>query len=523
MHGDHAVEALQGIGETCSQLFGDVSHLLPDSVEVRLGSLLPPVEVQFSVVAQPHPPVGDVATHAEQGEQVRGELGRAEQARHLRPDVGFRLAAQELVEQASRDVTPELPYRLARNLHGLHYPVDEIRVSGVFYVEAPPLAAVLPILKADAARDYGPVPGVDQTRHLLAIFSPGGIEGEGDQVSVAAKATAELVADTAEGIPVLHLHLKQQEGGAQAPGREDQPVRGERLPVQAGGIRPLAFPLRLVPHVADLVPSALSGFELLHLAPRQDLGPQPLGLGEVIVVERVLGPVVAADVALADQAARVARTLASLYVPEPSADGLARSRLLALVAEGDGQVGQPPVEAKPISGIPELFYLGHLVVRWLVDGVLLGVQHLLDPVVVGVELGAGHRPVLEPTTIEVFLYEPLLGLADQDVRVDQGPPAKTAADHRPQLAERPDVVHPVQPLAGVPDVLLHPMGGAGKLAWRVRLPPLQDADAQPLLGQPVGRHRTAEPGTDDYRVEVSIARGIGHNIYSFLVRWLFGE
>ena len=61
------------------------------------------------------------------------------------------------------------------------------------------------------------------------------------------------------------------------------------------------------------------------------------------------------------------------------------------------------------------------------------------------------------------------------------------------------------------------MGGAGELAGRVRLPPLQDADAQPRLGQPVGSHRAAEPGADDNRVEVFIARAIGHIIYSFLV------
>jgi hypothetical protein len=353
------------------------------------------------------------------------------------------------------------------------------------------------------------------TGHLLPILSLASLEGEGDQVAVAAKATAEQVANTGKSAPVLHL--QQQEGRTHGPGGEDQPVCGERLSGQAGGVCPLALPLRLVPHVADRISSAASGLELLHLTPRQDLGTQPLGLGEVIVVEGVLGPVVAADIALADQAAGVARTRAPLYVPEPIANGLARSRFLAFVAEGDGQLGQFPVEAQPLGGIPELSCLGHLVVRRFVDRILLGAQHLLDLVVVGVEFGAGHRPVLEPTTIEILFDEPLLGLADQDVRVDQGPPAKAAADHRPQPAERPDIVHPVQTLAGVPEVLLHPVGGAGKLAGRVRLPPLQDADAQPRLDEPVGRHRAAETGTDDYRVEVSIAHASIHAAYSFLM------
>src|SRR4028119_1482902 len=139
------------------------------------------------------------------------------------------------------------------------------------------------------------------------------------------------------------------------------------------------------------------------------------------------------------------------------------------------------VEPQPLGGLPELPRLGYLVVRFLVDGELLGAQHILDLFVVGVELGAGDRPILEPTTFEVFLDEPLLGLADQDVRVDQGPPAQAAADHRRQLAERPDVVHPVQPFAGVPAAPLHPAGGAGALAAPAR--PLQPTAASPLNDQ----------------------------------------
>ena len=313
---------------------------------------------------------------------------------------------------------------------------------------------------------------------------------------------------------VTVLHLQQQESGAKRPSGEDQSVGGERLSGQARGIRPLAFPLWFVSRVADRISSAISWFELFYLAPRQDPGTQPLGLREIIVVERVLGPVVAPYVALADQAAGVARALASLYIPILSTNWLARSRFFTLVAEGNGQLGRLQVESQPFGGFPELLYLRHLVVRFLFARVPLGAKHLLDPVVVGVEVGPGDRPVLMAAVPEILLDKPLLVLADQDVRVDQGAAAQAAADHRSQLVERPDVVHPVQTLAGVPDVLLHPLRGARKLAGRIRLSPLQDAHVKARLREPVRRHRPAETGTDDYRVEVRIARTLVHTTRS---------
>jgi hypothetical protein len=57
---------------------------------------------------------------------------------------------------------------------------------------------------------------------------------------------------------------------------------------------------------------------------------------------------------------------------------------------------------------------------------------------------------------------------------------------------------------------LGPLGRRGPLlGGRIRLTPLQDADFQPFLGEPVRRHRAAKTGTDDYRVEVGIARALG--------------
>ena len=132
-------------------------------------------------------------------------------------------------------------------------------------------------------------------------------------------------------------------------------------------------------------------------------------------------------------------------------------------------------------------------------------EHLLDPVVVRVEVGAAQRPALVAAARHRrLLHEPLLVLAQQDVRVDQRAAAETAGHHALEAAERPDVEQALHALARVPEVAAHRARGAGEAARRVGLAALQQDDGAARLRQPVRSHRTAEPGPDDHRVRVLV-------------------
>lgn len=60
----------------------------------------------------------------------------------------------------------------------------------------------------------------------------------------------------------------------------------------------------------------------------------------------------------------------------------------------------------------------------------------------------------------------------------------------------------MQPLARIPEVVLHPARASREFSGRVRLPPFQNANSQAGLAEPVRHHRAAESGSDYYRVEV---------------------
>ena len=95
------------------------------------------------------------------------------------------------------------------------------------------------------------------------------------------------------------LAVAQQEvGGAVRAGREHQAVAGDRVPRQPAGLL-----LDVVHDEVDLVAALGPGPDRLHLVQGAQVGAVVLGRGQVVVVEAVLGAVVAADVALAAQPA----------------------------------------------------------------------------------------------------------------------------------------------------------------------------------------------------------------------------
>ena len=251
---------------------------------------------------------------------------------------------------------------------------------------------------------------------------------------------------------------------------------------------------------ADLVAAVLARLDRAHVAQRADLSTVVLGVGEVVVVERVLGAEVAADVALAAELARHA--VAVVQVAQLLLDLLARPWRLALVGEGDRQRRQEPLEAVRLGGVLECVGLRRARVRLVLERIALEPDHLLDAVVVRVEVRARDRPVLVAAVVDVLLHEPLLVLAQEDVGVDERAAAEPGRDQRVDPLERPVVVHAGQAAVGVPEALARAVRAARERPGRVRAPALEDADAPAGLRESIGHDRASEAGAHDDRVEV---------------------
>src|SRR4029453_17437712 len=96
--------------------------------------------------------------------------------------------------------------------------------------------------------------------------------------------------------------------------------------------------------VVEGLAAALTGFERAHLAAGPDVGTRMPCRRQVVVVERVLGAVVAADVAFADEPPRL--TGAPVDVGPCLSDRLPRYRRSSrLGRERHRQLRQEPVEA----------------------------------------------------------------------------------------------------------------------------------------------------------------------------------
>jgi hypothetical protein len=138
-------------------------------------------------------------------------------------------------------------------------------------------------------------------------------------------------------------------------------LRTRRSAVTSTGRRPPAFRAPalsgLVLDVADDEAAARPGLERADLGEAADVGPGVPRLGEVVVVEGVLAPVVAADVALAAEPAGVAGVRAALPdavdVRARLLDGLAGRGRLPVVGERHGEVRELPVVAERLRRLLE--------------------------------------------------------------------------------------------------------------------------------------------------------------------------
>ena len=373
---DPAQEPDRVVGEAAAQGVGEVARRGPQAREVLGRALAVPVEVE-PAVAQEDPPVGDVAPHPQQRQPARRQLARGQQVGDVAADIGVGRALQPVLDQEDPGRAPG-PQRLGGGQH-VQDPGELLGVAGVLQVEAAPLAAVERVAHARRARDDRPIAGVDDPRRRLAVDHLAAVEHEREQVAVAAEARPEATAQAREGAAVAQQEVR----GAERAGAEHQVVAGDRAqrrraPVVLGGIDVLE---RGVMHG---VAATLAWLEAAHVAQRAQFGAVVGGVREVVVVERVLGAVVAAHVALAAQLAR--RAAAAVEVLELLDDRLARHRRAPVVGEGDRELGQEPLEAVGLGCGLEGDGLGRVGVRLVVEGVALQPDHRLDAVVVGVEV-----------------------------------------------------------------------------------------------------------------------------------------
>src|SRR5687767_15904128 len=98
-----------------------------------------------------------------------------------------------------------------------------------------------------------------------------------------------------------------------------------------------ALLLQVVLDVAHQPTAGRPWLEFAHFAQRPDLGALVDGLRQVVVVERVLGAVVAADIALADQPAGGARCAVEIWSAVRVGYHVADGRWPARSCEGHAQ------------------------------------------------------------------------------------------------------------------------------------------------------------------------------------------
>ena len=243
--------------------------------------------------------------------------------------------------------------------------------------------------------------------------------------------------------------------------------------------------------------------ESLHLVQCADVGAGVRGGREIRVVERVLGAVVAADVAFAAQ-----------HAGEPlrAVDVAVRGRGTSPIdgrpsrsgSERDRERGAHRAQPGAMRGLLERDGLGRVGVR-----IRDGPHHRFDAVVVRVEVFAADRPVLVPAAGQRrVVHEPLRILPQQHVRVDQRSASQAARDHPLEPAEAPRLEEAVERVGGRPEVLTELAGGAGEAAGRVRTAAFHEHDRLPRFREPVGGDGPAEAAADDKDVDTLLARRI---------------
>jgi hypothetical protein len=263
-----------------------------------------------------------------------------------------------------------------------------------------------------------------------------------------------------------------RERAAQAAALE-QPVRPQRSgghhdPARAVHAAILAQP-RARAHAFDLVALRAVGraerADIAHGAFWHHMGAELLGEVEVVLDERVLGPVRAAHHAATAQAAAGS-------VGPRSAEERVRDGLSGLAEEhADGRLLVAVGHAELLAELAQE-QIGGVIVRVLNDA-----EHPLGLGVVRRERGL---PVLEARPLAIL--EERLRRHVQGVREAEAPAADTAAGHHRDMPERGETEDALHPEHRLPEVALQIGGGARQLIVCEAPPALQHAHRMAFLG-----------------------------------------
>jgi hypothetical protein len=258
--------------------------------------------------------------------------------------------------------------------------------------------------------------------------------------------------------------------------------------------------------VADHVATLSRGLDVLHVTACEDRPARVDEIREVGVVEAVLGALVAAEVALADERARVARARVQVVLPKGDAR-VHRSPIVG--AEGHRERRPLGLQAGGRGRSEERAGLGHAAVlrEWfeVVVGQARGAEVPFHVVVLPLQVAGLDRPRRE--IVRRTGVERLGRLAQQHVGVDERPAAQSAGHQRPHLREAPQLEEAVEPPVRIPEGPTHLPGRPRERAGRVRHTPLEEKDVEvAAVGEAVGGHGATETRPDDDRVIVPSVR-----------------
>ena len=337
---------------------------------------------------------------------------------------------------------------------------------------------------------------------------------EQQRVAVAREPAAEPFAQPGQPRPAAQQQPRRAE---RAPGEQDHarshasprhPLRVQQRPVEPGlllvvGPRQHPLPRLEVLEVADLVAALPRRRDRDRLAARADRAAVlQRELAQEVEVERVLGALVAADVALARERARAAHPPVQVLALDPCA-GLDA----AGAGERDRDVRQVRLaDPGPAHCLAELARLRHCRPSGRRGVVLVGQRRRREPggdfAVALLELLEADRPVAL-LAMGIAVAERVARLLEHHVRVDQRAAAEPAAHDHLGVSERPCLVHAEQRAVRVPEAGGDLGGRARERAGRVGHAALEHEHAAVpvLLLHPPGCDGAAEARADHDRVE----------------------
>ncbi len=314
-----------------------------------------------------------------------------------RADVARAPALEIELQKTPRET--DRPHERCRLVAGFDDPVDRLRIAAVLDVIGSPGSALERVLHADRARDHGTVARLDRPSSPLPADRLVCAHYERQQVAVAAKPRPQTLAETRE----VRAVLQEEERGPDGPAAEDEPVGGDR-PLGERRAARLALDRFAVVDVADCVASAWPRSERLRLASRSDVhAVAQLREREVVEVECVLRPVVAAEVALAAEPA--GQPGAPVQVLLAADDRYPRHGCAAVRGERHRELREVPLEPELLCGLAQRVHLVRPARR---AGARAGTaSRRASPrgVVVRLEILVADRPVLPSAVLEVLAYE----------------------------------------------------------------------------------------------------------------------